>query len=99
MLRALEDGVKGSKGFRLIGKVYAPRNLQAAFWAVWRKAGSPGVDRQTVRQFDEHAEAELARLGEELRHQRYCRQPPRRVGIPKPGTTEQHPLGMPTLSS
>jgi RNA-directed DNA polymerase len=50
-----------------------------------------------VRQFDEHSEAELARLGEELRHRRYRRQPARRVWIPKPGTTEQRPLGIPAV--
>jgi RNA-directed DNA polymerase len=50
-----------------------------------------------VRQFDEHSEAELARLGEELKHQRYRRQPARRVWIPKPGTTEKRPLGIPAV--
>ena len=63
-------------------KVCARRNLQAAFWAVWRNEGAPGVDGQTVRQFDEHSKAELARLGEELKHQRDRRQPARRVWIP-----------------
>jgi retron-type reverse transcriptase len=82
-------------GLRLWDKVLAERNLQAAFRAVWRNDGSPGVDGQTVQQFDEQAQAELARLSEELRTRRYNRQPARRVWIPKPGTTERRPLGIP----
>ena len=58
---------------------------------------SPGVDGQTVKQFDAQAEAELARLREELHSKRYRRQPARRVWIPKPGTTEQRPLGIPAV--
>ena len=42
-------------------------------------------------------QAELARLREELRSQRYHRQPARRVWIPKPGTTEKRPLGIPAV--
>lgn len=97
MLTRLEQSEPTTVGFGLWDKGCARRNLQAAFWAVWRNDGAPGVDGQTVRPFDEHAEAELARLGEELRHQRYRRQPARRVWIPKPGTTEQRPLGIPAV--
>ena len=64
-----------AKWFRLWDKVLDARNLQTAFWSVWRKAGAPGVDGQSVRQFDAHAEAELARLREELHSKRYRRQP------------------------
>ena len=70
---------------------------QAAFHAVWRNRGAPGVDGQTVQQFDREAVSELARLGEELRTGRYRRQPARRVWIDKPGTTEQRPLGIPAV--
>jgi len=97
MLTRLEQSEPTTVWFGLWDKVCARRNLQAAFWAVWRNDGAPGVDGQTVRQFDAHSEAELARLGEELKHQRYCRQPARRVWIPKPGTTEKRPLGIPAV--
>src|SRR5207302_76381 len=75
----------------------SPKSLLAAFWAVWRNDGAPGVDDQTVKQFDEHAVTELARLSEELRTKRYRRQPARRVWIPKPGTSEKRPLGIPAV--
>src|SRR5437870_13750612 len=85
MLTRLEQSEPTTKWFRLWDKVLSERNLQAAFWAVWRNDGAPGVDGQTVKQFDEHPETELARLREELRTKRYRRQPARRVWIPKPG--------------
>jgi len=97
MLTALEYGVKGSRWFRLIDKVYAPRNLQAAFWAVWRNAGSPGVDRQTVAQFDAQHGEELDTLSRQLQDRSYRPHPVRRVWIPKPGSHEQRPLGIPAV--
>src|SRR5437870_10430361 len=97
MLTRLEQSEPTTKWFRLWDKVLSKRNLQAAFWAVWRNEGAPGVDGQTVKQFDEHAETELARLREELHTKRYRRQPARRVWIPKPGTTEKRPLGIPAV--
>ena len=97
MLTRLEQSEPTTVWFGLWDKVLAVRNLQAAFWAVWRNDGAPGVDGQTVRQFDEQSEGELARLREELHTQRYRRQPARRVWIPKLGTTEQRPLGIPAV--
>ena len=97
MLTRLEPSEPTTVWFGLWDKVTAQRNLQAAFWAVWRNAGAPGVDGQTVRQFTAQEQAELAKLREELRSQRYRRQPARRVWIPKPGSTEQRPLGIPAV--
>jgi RNA-directed DNA polymerase len=97
MLRRLEQSEPTTVWFGLWDKVCAGHNLQAAFWAVWRNQGAPGVDGQTVRQFNDQEESELARLEEELRHQRYRRQAARRVWIPKPGTTEKRPLGIPAV--
>jgi RNA-directed DNA polymerase len=83
--------------FRLIDKVYAPANLRSACTAVGQNRGSAGVDGQTVEQFDAHAEAELARLHEQLRDDTYRPHPARRVWIPKPGSNEQRPLGIPAV--
>src|ERR1041384_8786540 len=93
----LEHSEPTTVWYGLWDKVLAERNLQAAFWAVWRNAGAPGADGQTVQQFDAHAATELARLRDELRNQHYRRQPARRVWIPKPGTTEKRPLGIPAV--
>lgn len=97
MLTRLETSEPTTVWFGLWDKVISERNLQAAFWAVWRNGGAPGVDGQTVPQFEAQEQAELAGLREELRTQHYRRQPARRVWIPKPGTTEKRPLGIPAV--
>jgi RNA-directed DNA polymerase len=97
MLTRLEQSEPTTVWFRLWDKVIAEENLQAAFWAVWRNDGAPGVDGQTVQQFNAQEKAELGKLSEELRSKSYRRQPARRVWIPKPGTTEKRPLGIPAV--
>ena len=97
MLTRLEQSEPTTVWFRLWDKVIAEENLQAAFWAVWRKGGAPGVDGQTVEQFTAQEQAQLGQLREELRSKSYQRQPARRVWIPKPGTTEKRPLGIPAV--
>jgi RNA-directed DNA polymerase len=83
--------------FRLWDKTYAPANLQSAYDKVWRKSGSAGADGQTGAHFARHAEAELQRLHEQLRTGTYCPQPVRRAWIPKPGSKEKRPLGIPAV--
>ena len=83
--------------FRLVDKTYAPANLQSAFEKVWRKGGSAGADEQTVAHFGRHAEEELQRLHEQLREGKYQPQPVRRAWIPKPGSKEKRPLGIPAV--
>ncbi len=97
MLTALQNGVKGGVWFRLIDKVYSPRNLQAAFAKVRANGGTAGVDHQTIARFAKHLEENLTRLSEQLRHDTYRPQKIRRVQIPKPGSRERRPLGIPTV--
>jgi len=98
MLTRLTTGESADRvWFRLWDKTYAPANLQSAFAKVWRNGGSAGADAQTVAHFARQAEAELARLHEQLRDGTYRPQPVRRVWIPKPGSSEQRPLGIPAV--
>ncbi len=97
MLTALERGVKGGKWFSLMDKVYAPRNLEAAFTKVKGNRGAAGVDHQTVEAFDGRREEHLTRLHEMLKERRYVPQAVRRTWIPKPGSAEKRPLGIPTV--
>jgi RNA-directed DNA polymerase len=97
MLTRLTQSEPTTVWFRLWDKVIAQSNLQAAFWAVWRKDGAPGADGQTVKQFEVQEQAELAKLREELRSRRYHRQAARRIWIPKPGSAEKRPLGIPAV--
>jgi RNA-directed DNA polymerase len=98
MLSRLTDGEPANRvWFTLVDKTYAPANLQSAFTEVWRNGGSAGADAQTVAHFARAAEAELARLHEQLRDGKYRPQPVRRAWIPKPGSSEQRPLGIPAV--
>jgi len=97
MLTALEQGVKGGKWFSLIDKVWHPANLEAAWHAVQANGGAGGVDHQTVARFGRHVDQELASLGKALREGRYRPHGIRRVYIPKPGSAEKRPLGIPTV--
>lgn len=97
MLTALEQGVKGGCWFSLIDKVYSERCLLAAAWKVEANRGAAGVDHVSVKAFGDRREAEVAKLSEQLRSATYRPQVVRRVHIPKPGTKETRPLGIPTV--
>lgn len=97
MLTALEQGVKGDKWFSLIDKVHPERTLSAAFSQVAANKGAAGVDHVTVTMFSNHLEANLKNLSEELRSGQYRPQQIRRHNIPKPGSKEMRPLGIPTV--
>lgn len=97
MLTALEQGVKGGRWFSLIDKVYPERTLQAAFAQVAANQGAAGVDHVTIAMFQTRQDEDLKRLSEQLRTGTYCPQAIRRHYIPKPGTTEKRPLGIPTV--
>jgi RNA-directed DNA polymerase len=97
MLTALEQGVKGGVWFSLIDKVSAKRNLWAAAAKVAANHGAPGVDHVTVEAFGDDLEANVTKLATALQGGSYEPQAIRRVYIPKPGSTEQRPLGIPTV--
>jgi len=93
----LQGSVKGGKWHTLIDKVFDLRNLDSSARKVLRKQGAAGVDGQTVQDFDEHCRQELQRLHSELAEGRYRPAAVRRTWIPKLGSSEQRPLGIPTV--
>jgi len=97
MLTALENGVKGGVWFSLIDKVASKRNLMAATQQVVANKGSAGVDRVSVERFLERAGAEIEELHRGLRDRTYRPQAIRRHFIPKLGSKELRPLGIPTV--
>lgn len=97
MLTALEQGVKGNCWFSLIDKIYSEKNLLASLTKVTANGGAPGVDHVTVEQFEHEWNTNLERLSEQLRTATYRPQAVRRVQIPKPGSRETRPLGIPTV--
>ncbi len=97
MLTTLAEGVRGGKWYSLMDKVHAERTLRAAFARVKANQGASGVDHVTVEMFETELDDNLGRLGEELRTGKYRPQAIRRHYIPKPGSREKRPLGIPTV--
>lgn len=97
MLDALEQGVRGGKWHTLSDKVYTTMNLYSASLLVLGNEGAAGVDHQTVEQFQDRQLEELKHLEEELRSGKYEPHAVKRVWIPKPGSVELRPLGIPAV--
>jgi len=97
MLATLETGIEGGKWFRLIDKVWSPKNLESSLQKVVAKGGSAGVDNQSARQIEVYKDQTIAKLEQQLRAGQYQAQAVKRVWIPKPGSKEKRPLGVPTL--
>jgi RNA-directed DNA polymerase len=97
MLQALEDGVKGGKWFSLIDKVWKQDNLGAAWERALANKGGAGVDGQSLKAFTLRLEHEMDRLQGELQEGSYEPQAVKRCWIPKAGSQEKRPLGIPAV--
>lgn len=97
MLTALEEGVKGGKWFSLMDKVYFWGNLESAWKKVEANKGAAGVDEQSIKAFQSNWEKYLKELQSDLRDNLYKAKPVRRVWIPKLGSKEKRPLGIPAV--
>jgi RNA-directed DNA polymerase len=97
MLTALIAGVKGGVWYSLMDKVHPERVLNAAYFRVAANEGAAGVDHVTVAMFEEHLDENLKDLSDALRTGAYRPQAIRRHYIPKPGSQERRPLGIPTV--
>ena len=97
MLTALITGAVKGPWFRLFDKVFAERNLLAAFQQVAKNDGAPGVDHVTCSAFEQQLPDSIWELSDRLRDGTFHPQAIRREHIPKPGTTETRPLGIPTV--
>jgi len=97
MLATLETGIEGGKWFRLIDKVWSPKTLERSLQKVVAKGGSAGIDKQSVSQVAKYREQTIQKLEQELRTNQYRPQAVKRVWIPKAGSQEKRPLGVPTV--
>lgn len=97
MLEALKQGVKGGKWFRLIDKVFSLRSLNCAYRQVAKNKGAAGVDHVTTHEFAKRLDENLAKISEQLQQETFRPQLILRTYIPKPGTKEERPLGIPTV--
>ncbi len=81
----------------MIDKVYPAAALRLAFTQVAANRGAAGVDHVTIAKYASDLDANLACLSEALRSGTYRPQRIRRHYIPKPGSQEKRPLGIPTV--
>jgi len=97
MLETLERGIKGGKWFSLIDKVWKKENLQSALKTVVQNKGAAGVDGQKAEQYLRESPHRLEQVQDMLRKGQYTPQPVKRVWIPKLGSSELRPLGVPAV--
>ena len=97
MLTALEQGVKGGKWYSLMDKVCSLQNLQSAFDRVKANKGNASADHHISEMCEKHLEENLAYLSTTLQDGTYQTQAIKRVWIPKRGSSEKRPLGIPTV--
>jgi RNA-directed DNA polymerase len=97
MLATLETGVKGGKWFSLVDKVWKMENLQSALQAVVQNAGAAGVDGKSAEQYLRESPTRLLKVQAWLKAGQYTPRPVKRVWIPKLGSNELRPLGVPTV--
>jgi len=97
MLATLEGGVKGGKWYSLMDKVWKMENLQNAVRQVARNQGGAGVDGRSCEGYLKASPQRLPQLQAKLKNGSYQPAPVKRVWIPKLGSKELRPLGVPTV--
>jgi len=97
MLENLHREGKGNKWFSLIDKVSRLDVLELAWQKVQSNAGACGVDGITVERFEKDSLNRLLAVKKHIDEGSYQPQPVKRVWIPKPGSSEKRPLGIPTV--
>ena len=97
MLATLERGIKGGKWYSLMDKVWKIANLQSAAQTVRNNNGAAGIDGLSCEAYFKAGPARLERLQDKLKTGRYQPSPVKRVWIPKLGSKELRPLGVPTV--
>jgi RNA-directed DNA polymerase len=96
MVTTLERGIKGGKWFSLIDKVWKLENLQSAARQVKANGGAAGVDGRDCETYLKDPNR-LAGLQDRVKSGAYQPSPVKRVWIPKLGSKELRPLGIPTV--
>ena len=97
MVATLERGIKGGKWYSLIDKVWKRENLQSALRQVQANGGAAGVDGLSCEAYRKDSPTRLQRVQDKLQKGNYQPRPVKRVWIPKLGSKELRPLGVPTV--
>jgi retron-type reverse transcriptase len=81
----------------VVGRVFEPRRLQAAWQQVKSNDGATGIDQMTVAEFEQRESQLLAMIHEKLKAGSYRFKCARRTLIPKAGTSKMRKLGIPMV--
>lgn len=99
MLATLERGIKGGKWFSLIDKVWKTENLQRAVEKVCKGKSPNKPDGRRCRQYEQQSAKRLPHLQKSLKEGTYQPKPAQRAWIPKAGSKEMRPLGIPPVEN
>lgn len=97
MLATLERGITGGKWFSLIDKVWKMENLESAVKKMAEGKSEQKADGRRCRRYAEASGRKLPPLQAKLKSGEYRPEPVERVWIPKPGSKELRPLGVPKV--
>ncbi len=99
MLATLERGITGGKWYSLYDKVWKMENLQRSVVKVAAGKSSRKPDGRKCRRYAEQSAQRLPQLQRMLKEGRYEPKPAQRVWIPKLGSKELRPLGVPPVEN
>ena len=99
MLATLERGITGGKWYSLMDKVWKMANLQRAVEKVARGKSPKKADGRKCRRYAEQSPQRLPTLQEQLQSGQYQPKPVQRIWIPKLGSKELRPLGVPSVEN
>jgi RNA-directed DNA polymerase len=99
MLATLEGGIKGGKWYSLIDKVTKMENLQRAAEKVAAGKSLKKPDGRKCRRYAEESVWRLPTLQRRMQNGEYQPKPVQRVWIPKLGSKEMRPLGVPPVEN
>jgi len=97
MLATLERGIKGGKWYSLMDKVWKMDNLQRAVEKVTRGKSPKKADGRKCRRYAAQSAQRLPQLQRNIQNGGYQPKPVQRVWIPKLGSKEFRPLGVPEV--
>ncbi len=99
MLATLERGITGGKWYSLDDKVWRMENLQRAVEKVAAGKSPKKPDGRKCRRYAEQSARRLPQLQRMLKEGRYEPKPAQRIWIPKLGSKEMRPLGVPPVEN
>ena len=99
MLATLARGIEGGKWYSLYDKVWKIENLQRAAQKVAAGKSPKKPDGRRCRRYAEQSAKRLPQLQQMLKEGSYQPEPAQRVWIPKLGSKELRPLGVPPVEN